>query len=192
MKKSLVILIFLLSLSTWGQGQNANDATFSEYEIKAAFLYNFAKFVDWPEEVFADSTKSIRIGVLGKDPFGEILDETIANKIVKGKPLSIKRFSDAESMEYCHILFISSSEREDIRDIIAGLANMSILTVGDMDKFAEQGGIINLFNQDNKVRFNINLDAAERANLRISSRLLKLAEIVFNSRTNGKSGDGSF
>lgn len=190
--KNMVSLIFLLLLSTGGRAQNAVDATFSEYEIKAAFLYNFAKFVEWPETVFVDSARSVYIGILGKDPFGSVIDKTIANKKVKGKPLAIRRFQKLEDLKLCHILFISASEKDSVTQILDTVENLSILTVGDMDQFAEKGGIINLLNKDNKVRFNINLIAAERANLKISSRLLKLAEIVFNSRTNGKSKDGSF
>ena len=149
----------------------------TEYQLKAVFLYNFAKFVQWPAESFADDHDPIIIGILGKDQFDNTIDETIKNKTVKKRKLVIKRFEKIEDMEVCHILFISSSEVERLAKIIETLKDSSVLTVGEVKQFAQLGGIINFIVKENKIRFEINVDAAERAKLKISSKLLKLAKI---------------
>ncbi len=150
----------------------------SEYQIKAAFLYNFAKFVEWPTKAFRDGSGSMNLCVLGEDPFGDDLEETIQGKIVNGRELMIKRFKALQGVESCHILFISSLERGNLPQILAALKHMSLLTVGEMDRFAKLGGIINFTLQEKRVRFEINVDAAEQAGLKISSQLLKLAKII--------------
>lgn len=169
-------LFLILILYVPGYTQNARLGQVTEYQIKAAFLFNFAKFVEWPAE--ADSTLPITIGLIGQDPFGENLDQLAARKVIKGRKLRIKRFRRVSDLEACHILFISQSEKSNMPDILGRIKDLSILTVGEASWFAEQGGIVNLVSRNNKVRFQINVEASYRSGLKISSRLLRLAEII--------------
>jgi len=168
---ALLGTMFLLCASA-----SAQEA--SEYQVKAAFLYNFAKFVEWPANVGAGSDVPLVIGVLGKDPFGREIDRAVEGKTVNGRRLMIKRFSSLEAYEYCHILFVSSSERNNLPQIIAAVRNSSVLTVSETDRFAHIGGIINFVTIENRIRFEINQAAAERAGLKISSKLLSLGRVV--------------
>jgi uncharacterized protein DUF4154 len=148
-----------------------------EYELKAVFLYNFAKFVEWPTSASA-GTHDIVLGIIGTDPFGEILDQTISGKTVNGRWLVIRRFRRAEDAKDCQIVFISSSEKKRLDSILESLQGAHVLTVGETPGFAQQGGIINFVLEDNRIHFEINVEAADRANLKISSKLLSLAKIV--------------
>jgi hypothetical protein len=148
-----------------------------EYLIKAAFLFNFAKFVEWPADSFKDDLSPINLYILGTDPFGPALD-IIKDKTVKGRPLKIKRANKVDDIEACHILFISASEKENLKQILYALRNSSTLTVSETEGFAQMGGIINFVIINKKVHFEINLDAAQRSRLKMSSQLLKLAKIV--------------
>ena len=145
-----------------------------EYEIKAAFLYNFAKFIEWPEDAFMASTSPLVFGVLGDDPFGPALD-ALEGKTARGRTVVVRRFVGLQGLDECHILFISSSERERLADVLQVLGSSSVLTVGEMEDFVERGGIINLTITRNKVRFEVNLEAGDRAGLQLSSQLLNLA-----------------
>jgi hypothetical protein len=158
-----------------GQGEST-----SEYEIKAAFLFNFAKFVEWPASVMGETNGSFIIGILGRDPFDGALDQTIGDKTVKGKKITLKRFRQIGDLQYCHILFISESEKNNLPEILGRIRDESILTVGDMPDFAKNGGMIHLYTEDNKVRFAIRLAATERANLKLSAKLLNLAKILMD------------
>lgn len=150
----------------------------SEYEIKAAFLYNFAKFVEWPSDPSSNARDPIVVCIAGNDPFGEILDQTILYKTANGHPFMIQRFRRAEDAKYCQILFTSSSDQTYIRSVLAILKGSSVLTVGETEGFLRLGGIINFALEENQVRFEINVDAAERARLKISSKLLRVAKVV--------------
>lgn len=157
-----------------------------EYLIKAAFLYNFAKFTYWPERAFADSTAALEICVLGEDPFGAALD-AIAEKEIEGRKVTIRRLGEMAAADGCHLLFIASSQRAQLRDIIARLDEQPVLTVADVPEFTGIGGIITLKVLSDKVRFEINLPAARRAELHLSSKLLRLstasaATIIWNER----------
>lgn len=145
-----------------------------EYQIKAAFLYNFAKFVDWPEEP-AGTSAPLVIAVFGRDPFGPSLEQTVAGKTVNGRPLLIRRTSRLEELLPCHILFVSSSEKRRLNQIWQALDNASVLTVSDMEEFLGLGGAVGFLIEESKIRSGINLQAARRTGLRISSRLLSLA-----------------
>ena len=150
----------------------------SEYQIKAAFLYNFAKFVEWPAKALPETSTSMTLCILGEDPFGTDLEQSLDGKTVNGKSIAIKRFRGIRGLEVCHILFISSSERLHLPEILDALREASVLTVGETEQFAKLGGIINFTIEENKVRFEINVDAVERAGLKISSRLLKLGKVI--------------
>jgi hypothetical protein len=145
-----------------------------EYQVKAAFLYNFAMFVDWPREAFSDDRAALVVGVIGNDPFGGALDQAINGKNIGGRALVVRRLKWGEDLRSCHILFIGSSERRRLPQIIQSLRGSSVLTVGDMEQFNQQGGIINFILEASKVRFEINGSGANQARLRISSKLLAL------------------
>lgn len=148
-----------------------------EYKVKAAFLYNFAKFVEWPAETLAKDPSFV-IGIVGEDPFGKLIDEAVAGKTVRDKPIVVKRFSRIEDAAGAHILFISNSEAEHVPRIVKQLNRAPVLTVSDINRFAERGGMVQLETEQSRVRFAINIAAVERAGLKPSSQLLKLARIV--------------
>jgi len=147
----------------------------SEYQIKAAFLYNFGRFVDWPPETFADGKSPFIFGLLGDNPFGNTLNEAFSGKTLNGHPVVVQLFHNLPDAMHCQILFISNSEKRRLADIIQSLHAASVLTVGENDHFTDAGGMINFITIDNKVRFQINDRAAKAARLKISSKLLGLA-----------------
>jgi hypothetical protein len=146
-----------------------------EYHVKALFLYNFAKFVDWTP---AMQTGSICVGILGDDPFGQEMDQAVAGKTVNGKSFVVKRLKRYEDAKACQIVFVSGSEKKRVHAILDALGTCGVLTVGEMEGFAENGGMINFEIVDSKVRFEINIDAVERSGLKLSSKLLSMAKIV--------------
>lgn len=161
-----------------GSPVDVQSQTVHEYEIKAAFLYNFVKFVEWPNEVLPETSDTITVCVLGGgDPSVEPL-ESIQGKIVRGRRLSVRRIRAIKDVESCHVLFISSSEESRLPQIMQSLHGSSVLTVGEMEGFIPSGGIINFVVERNKVRFEINPTSAERARLKLSSQLLSLARVV--------------
>jgi len=162
------IAIYLLFISRCGLAQEQP----TEYQIKAAFIFNFAKFVEWPAAALPKSTSPIIIGVLGENPFRDNLEKTIHNKTVDDHPLLVKLFRSVAEATNCHILFISSPEAPRLPQILKTLQGASILTVGEMDRFTENGGMINFVFDGNKIRFKINNEVATRAGLKISSKLL--------------------
>ena len=172
-----IIVGCLLTVGLLGTVSSAIQAqSSSEYQVKAAFLYNFAKFVDWPGEAFSDGSAPLVIGVIGNDPFGGALDSAINGKNIGGRRLTVRRLKWGQDLRSCHILFISSSERQRLPQIIQSLRGSSVLTVGDMGQFNQQGGMINFILEASKVRFEINSRGAGQAQLRISSKLLALAK----------------
>ncbi len=156
--------------------RNPSVAAPDEYKVKAAFVYNFAKFTTWPAEAFAKSDAPFVIGIVGKDPFGGAIDDTMKGKTVETHPVTIRRVKWAEAKD-CHLLFVSGSEGSKTRDMDP-VKTVPILTVGEVSGFAQRGGIINFVSEDEKIKFEINPEAAKRANLSISSKLLSLAKIV--------------
>jgi hypothetical protein len=150
-----------------------------EYAIKAAYLYQFSRYVQWPASAFADENAPLVIGVLGKDPFGGSLEEIARTKRIEGRPIAIRRFASMTDYTPCHILFINSSvSPEQKQAAIQKAKRAPILLVGEEPGFAEQGGTINFFFDENKIRFEINATAAKHDQLKISSKLLSLAKIV--------------
>jgi hypothetical protein len=171
-----IIMIWLLMVGSVPNA-GAEDTQTGEYRVKAAFLYNFAKFVEWPARAFPNSRSPISLCILGKDPFGDALD-TIRGKIVKGRKLVIMHAMRVEDLGKCHMVFICSSEEESMSHILNFIKYPNVLTIGDMDNFARHGGIINLVKKGKKIKFEINVEAAQETGLKISSKLLKLARIV--------------
>ncbi len=180
----LAVLVVIAGLLAGSVPRARAQAPPTEYEIKAAFLYNFAKFVEWPADAFSDSHAPIVLGIVGEDPFGTALDGMVFGKTVNGRGVQVKRLSISPDLRTCHILFISSSEKKNLARILAHLKGSGVLTVGEMDRFVQSGGAVNFLLEDNKVRFEINVDAAAR--LKISSKLLALARTVIDNRGEGR------
>jgi len=148
----------------------------TEYEVKAAFIYNFAKFVDWPPKLGGDA-HPLRLCVLGKNPFGSALEE-IKGKAVKERKLEVALLDLAASARECDLLFISASAEKHLERIVALSRGAEVVTIGDTEGFAQQGVMINFYSENGKVRFEINLDTVRRGGLKVSSKLLILARIV--------------
>jgi len=166
------VVVLLLS------GARAQSPTAGEYQLKAAFLFNFAKFVEWPPSSFSDASAPLRICVLGQDPFGEELRNITKDKTVNGHKLEVSQVLDLQVARTCHILFIASSETARLKQILESLRGADALTVGDTKGFVEQGGMINFVLENNRVQFEVNRKAAEQCGLKISSKLLSVAKLV--------------
>jgi hypothetical protein len=166
---AILALAVLLSSAAELPAQAAN-----EYEVKAAFLYKFASFIEWPPEI---SSAAICIAVLGQDPFGSTLDEVVKGKSIGGRGFLIKRLKGGEDSSVCQIVFIGLSERSKLRSILGRLRGTSALTVSDIPGFCREGGMIAFELLDQKVRFKISPEAAEREHLKLSSKLLSVAII---------------
>jgi hypothetical protein len=167
----LTLLIFL------GGMAGAQKTISQEYQVKALFLFNFTQFVDWPAAAFDGNDTPLVIGILGQDPFGPYLDDLVAGEKVNGHPLIVRRFSSADESKACQVLFINLPSRDAIRDALASLDDQSILTVSDATDFTRLGGMVQFFIKENKIKLRIGLEPARAADLVISSKLLRLAEI---------------
>jgi hypothetical protein len=150
----------------------------TEWEVKAAYLYNFARFVEWPEDPDVAPDRPFVVGVLGRDPFGRVLDDTLSGKSLAGRPIVVRRLEKPEDANTVQILFLSPSVIGALPLILRATQGRPVLTVGDSEGLAERGVILNFRLQDNRVRFEVNLRRADEAHLRISSQLLKLAVAV--------------
>lgn len=173
----LLIMVLLFAHAAGRSLAQAETHAFREYQVKAAFLYSIAKFVDWQAIRSGASSPNINVAILGQDPFGDSLD-SIRGKTVKGRSLAIRHFRRIEEVRDCDVVFICLSEKKHLAQILKQLQNVPVLTVADHEGFCEAGGMINLVTSRNKIIFEINVAAARRARLTISSQLLKLARIV--------------
>lgn len=162
---------------------NCSGQVTREYDLKAAFLFNFARFVEWPASAFGSADEPFTIGVLGEDPFGAALDALVHNEKVDSRRLVVRRYRSVEEIKSCQILFISQSESPKEEEALLALKGRSVLTVGDTDAFAAKGGVIRFFTDKNKLRVRINVDAAKQEKLTISSKLLRAAEVVNKGET---------
>jgi hypothetical protein len=181
--RGLAILIVLLVL--WPTLTRAQDAP-TENQVKAAFLFNFVKFIEWPADSFRDSGGRVRLCVLGEGPFEAELERITAGKVVNGRALEVVAVKQAERSAHCHVVFVNSSASARLlRKTLAELRGGPMLTVGESPEFTRQGGVIRLLLLDNRIRFEINLEAAEHAELKISSKLLALAQSVRGGRGGG-------
>ncbi|MGH9468897.1 MAG: YfiR family protein [Terriglobia bacterium] len=153
----------------------------AEYEVKAAYLYNFGRFVHWPVSAPAAAGNLFSICVLGADPFGRLLDTTIAGEMIDGKRVVARRISQTEDAKGCRIVFVSGSEESDLAQVLPALNAERALTVSDIPQFTDRGGMIDFITADRHVRFEVNLAAARREGLRLSSQLLKLAVKVIGT-----------
>jgi len=196
MLRRLGILIAILGMTLNGTplayAQTGDAPDSSEYLIKAGFIYNFAKFVEWPSAAFAQPDSPIVIGVLGTDPFGSVLDRLVQDKKIGQRGFVVRRYKwgkdlkDLKDLRDCKILFVSASEKAHADEIIQLVKWLPILTVGETPGFAERGGVIRFTVEDNRVRFEVNVDAAHQADLNISSRLLTLAKIIPQTGATGR------
>jgi hypothetical protein len=157
--------------------QSARAQT-KEYQIKAAFLLNFIQFVEWPAAAFSGSNAPLCIGVLGDDPFGNALEETVRGESVRDHKLSIRRAQRVEDLTECKMVFVSKSENKRVPEILAKIDSHPVVTVSEVEGFARQGGTINFYHEQNKVRFEINPASARQSGVKISSQLLGLGKIV--------------
>lgn len=173
-RNSLRSACFIAAL--WCAGAWAQTAT--EYQVKAAYLFNFGQFVAWPADSSRRPDAPFIIGVVGKDPFGKTLDDVVRGEMLEGRPLVVRRYRDARDVEECQILFISRSEAERLDQTLQSLRGRKVLTVTDIEGAERRGAIIVLFNENNRVRMRINLAAARASNLVISSKLLRPAEVI--------------
>lgn len=164
------------------QTANADPAVSFEYRLKAAFLYNFAKFAEWPAQSFAAAAAPLQLCVAGDNPFGGALVTTTAGKHVNSRPLEISFVAGVKNLGGCHVLFVGKMTKRQMARLILAARKRPILTVSESAEFARAGGIIHLKTVDDRVRFVINLDAAKRAGIKFSSKLLRLAEIVQTHR----------
>jgi hypothetical protein len=175
---ALVTLCLVLIPAMMPRAAVAQAGSAGEYEVKAAMLYNLTRFVEWPPSVYADPHAATVLCILGRDPFESSLASLVSKSAVSNRPVEIRHLQDNNDIRACHVLYVSSSARKDVVQILSQLKGSSVLTVGEMNRFAERGGMIQFSLEEKEVRFDINLDAAARANLKISSRLLALARIV--------------
>lgn len=180
-------LAWLCVLAVWhfGLSQLRAEAGDTEHQIKAAFLFNFAQFVEWPPGAFTNAQAPLCIGVLGNDPFGSSLEETVHDETIRGRKLAIQHSRKIEDLKNCQMIFISRSEKSKVDEILAALDSRPVLTVGEIDGFAQRGGAINFYREGKKVRFEINPAVTRRNGLKVSSELLSLGKIV-NEETGGK------
>jgi len=176
-----ILLLALIQIPAFSA--DAKGKVTREYDLKAAFLFNFTQFVEWPAQAFSDANAPFAICILGEDPIGPSLDEILENEFVRNHRLVVRRYRSVEEINTCQILFISQSESSRLDQILGFLAGRSILTVGETEGFAARSGMIRFAVTANKLTLRINLEAAMAARLTISSKLLRLAEIVTPEET---------
>ncbi len=174
---AFIILISIVDSS----GLIAQTKAATEYQVKAAFLFNFAKFVEWPPSAFSDPKQPLDICVYGHDPFGTALEDALLGKTIGERRVGLGRATQFQDLASCHVVFVSALVRESAADLANRLKGRAVLLVGESEGFAASGGTIQFTIEDNRVHFVINPDAADRAGLKISSKLLALAKIVRDS-----------
>jgi hypothetical protein len=157
----------------------------SEYQVKAAFVFHFAQLVDWPADALGSEDRPLILCTTGENALSGVLDTTVRGKQTGTHPLGVRHLQEKDDPGGCHLLFIVGKDKRRAAAILARLNNAPILTVGESDDFVERGGMIGFCLQENKIRFDINLNAAQRANLKISSRLLLLAKTVIGDGRQG-------
>lgn len=179
----IIALLLLSPFASQTQSQTQQQPS-REYQVKAVFLFNFAQFVDWPPASFAGEQAPLVIGILGTNPFGPYLEETVSGEKISGHPVTVQYFQDEADAKACHILFINLPEMRKRKHAIESLKGNNILTVCEAADFPRQGGMIRLFTRNNKIKLLINLEASRAADLVLSSKLLRLADIYKPTETN--------
>ena len=173
----LVIALILLTACSPARLPAQRD-TDLEYKFKAAYLYNFLQFIEWPDTAFATNSSPVVIGIYSQDPLARELGQLVEGESINGRKIIVQNFRTTRNIRECNVIFIPESQEGQIGAILSALDDMSILTVSEVEGFAQNGGAINFYVQDNKLRFEINPDVLKKVNLKASSRLLRLARIV--------------
>lgn len=171
------VLMAGISLAAEAADEAAPAAAHSEYEIKSAMLYNFTKFVEWPGSALGEAGAPAVVCVLGDDPWVPVLEAALRNKTVYGHPLVVRRLDSGTDPKRCAVLFMGASDGKEIARIVQSVGRWPVLTIGERVRFSRLGGVIAFLRDGNRIRFEINLDAAERAGLQVSSKLLRLADV---------------
>ncbi len=175
-KRGLLLAAWMLTFYVLAPARAELESS-REYSLKAAFLYNFCQFIEWPDTAFAGRGAPLVIGVLGDDPFGSLLEETVEGEVVRGRRLRVERYRRVEDARRCQILFICGSEGKRSGAIVAALRGRSVVTVGETADFLEQGGMIALLSDQNRVKLRINPAMLRSSNLTVSSKLLRVADL---------------
>lgn len=176
--RDLLLPLIMWALVNATSPGNTTAQSSPEYQLKAVFLFNFAQFVEWPASAFPEPDTPLSICILGEDPFGAYLDETVRGETVANHPLAVRRYRTVEEVTGCHILFVSRQEQGHFKEILDSMKGQSVLTVSDAERFASRGGMIRFVTDRSRIRLRINLEAARAANLTLSSKLLRPAQIV--------------
>jgi hypothetical protein len=180
-----ILAALCLGLGSPAACGEADDPT-TEFRVKAACLFKFTPFIEWPEAAFPDPKAPFIVAILGKDPFGPILEETFKGKSVGNHPIELRRYKDLKELKPCHMLYVSESEKENLEAVAKATKDMGAVTASDIETFTRKAGAIRFLIAENKVRFEINLDAAKRAKVTISSKLLKIAVKVVRDEGGGE------
>jgi hypothetical protein len=170
------VFAFALGLILASGGRADDDAP-KEYQVKAAFIYNFVQFTQWPDSAFSASDSPLVVAVFGSNPFGDSLQKAMDGKKLGNHPIVVKQFDSTDSIPSCHVLFVAASEEGRLNDVFRSAADHPILTIGEATTFCDKGGAMRFLIDDGKIRFEVNLDAVKRAGLHISAKLLNLARI---------------
>ena len=177
LRRSLASLVVFTLLGMLMPSAMAAPNGPQEYQVKAVFLFNFTQFIGWPPATPAEAQTPIVIGILGDDPFGSYLDDTVRGEKVGDRPLVVRRYRHLDDVDDCQILFISRSEAMHFEQIAARLKDRSILTVSDADQSGKRGGIVRFVTEKDRVKLHISVNSAKDAGLTISSKLLRVADI---------------
>jgi YfiR/HmsC-like len=172
----------ILTLLLVFPGKLPANSTAEEYSLKAAFLFHFAQFVEWPEASFKDATSPLIYCTIGEDPFHGSLDAALSGKAIGARSFRVLHFKQPQDIQGCHVLFLAAVQKKMNAAIVASVQQSPVLTVGESEHFAQENGVIGFVLEDNKIRFEINLETAQKANLKISSRLLALAKSVIGGQ----------
>ena len=179
--RALSLAVLLVAVSVRASRANADSSGTSEYDVKAAFLFHFAQFVEWPGEAFLSAESPLTYCTVGEDVFRGALDESVKGKRIGNRPLRVLHLREREPINGCQVLFIGAAQKGRQTEELASANGRPMLTVGETAEFAQEGGMIGFCLEEKKVRFEINVGAAERARLKISAKLLALAKTVLGS-----------
>lgn len=176
--QQILACLTLVFLSLLGRPAMAQDAQVPEADLKAAFLYNFTKFIEWPPEAFPKEDAAVNVGVYGDEKFTETLQTLLADKKAHGRRFLVRRLTNPQDAKTCQILFFREPETKKMGAVYDTIKRLPILTVGESDDFLDQGGMFNFFFEDKQLRFEVNPATAENAKLTVSSHLLRLAKKI--------------
>jgi len=179
------ILAVLLLCMTPRPMQADGAGGLTESQIKAGFIFNFLRFVEWPAKAFATPSSPITVCVVGESPVTALLHEAVNGKAVEGRAIAVKHLQPGDESHGCHLVFVSAAEARHSGRMLESLKGASVLTVGEVAGFSQSSGILNFSTQDNKVKLEINLDAAAHANLKVSAKLIAVSRLVNEKTTPG-------